>query len=142
MDNLAAQHEHAKSMNDKAAESANIVFKSLLLVNGGAAVAMLAFVSNLASSNIVDILPIVSPLSWFGWGVVAVVAAMTFSYFTTFSNVSVSYSDLAADAAAAARWRKSYTIFFALSFVSGMASLGFFMYGLWAVTEAVRQLVI
>ena len=66
--------------------------KALVLVNGAAGIAVLAFLGNLVTdgSNFESELltNAVKPIIWFSWGVVAAVLSIGLSYFTNISNTN------------------------------------------------------
>ena len=69
--------------------SANLALRTAVLVNGGAAVAMLAYVGSL---NAKDAALVAGSLIWFAWGVAAALAGMLLAYFTNFSNMRLAQS--------------------------------------------------
>jgi hypothetical protein len=77
----ASLDEFALSINDSSIKSADVMLRNCLLINGGAAVAILAFmgtvISKDAGSHIGDI---AGGLTYFAWGVIASVVALGLSY--------------------------------------------------------------
>lgn len=138
--------EYGRIMNEQASHNANIVLRTLLMVNGGAAVALLAFVGRIVSLDVLkqssDVSGLTLPLLWFGWGVVAAVIAMTFAYFTNYLNGAHSFALHAKDGVLAGRVAKAKTFFHVFAIISTAASLGFFVYGLFQVREAITTLML
>jgi hypothetical protein len=78
--------EFGKAINIAAIENANLALRYVLLINGGAAVAVLGFIGALvgrvALSGVIlpKIADAASSLTWFGAGVAAAALAMGFAY--------------------------------------------------------------
>lgn len=143
-DNLEKYFEFAKAANEQAVNNANVVLRSLLIINGGAAVALLAFVGSMVTSEALgladNIVELTAPLLWFGWGIVATIVAMAFAYLTNYSIVGYSFAIY--DSAPTQLWSRVATTFHVMALVSTLSSLGLFIYGLWSVRAAVTALVI
>jgi hypothetical protein len=89
---LQATNEFLATFNKGAMDSANLVLRTLVLINGGAAIAVLTFLSGVAAKDKVDLAhvgPVASTITFFAWGVAAAAAAMAFAYFTNFSTSHV-----------------------------------------------------
>ena len=146
-----ALREHAKSINEAAATSANHALRTALLINGGAAVSMLAFIGGLVSNGKVlvgaQLASVAAPLVWFALGVALAGLATAFAYFTNFSNVGSAnsmrrlweYPWLEATTASK-RWLKSYYVCLGISVLSGFGSLGLFVFGMYKVWKAILTL--
>jgi hypothetical protein len=79
------QTEFGNKANDAAVKAAEEVIKASILINGGSAVAMLAFIGTLASKDLLSpaqLTEITKPLLWFGFGVASAVVGAAFAYFT------------------------------------------------------------
>lgn len=76
------QYEHASKTHERnhqmhvdsrkaALDAANLAIRSIILVNGGAVVALLAFLSSLESNQAdkFQMTSLVAPIEWFAWGV-------------------------------------------------------------------------
>ena len=92
-----AHREHDRNsqfradVNEMTVRSSDNALRAALLINGGAAVSMLAFISGLVGQNRIDaaqMRDIASSLMIFAFGVAAAVAAMAFSYFTNYYTVA------------------------------------------------------
>jgi hypothetical protein len=78
--------------NEKAIETSNAVIKSGLLINGGAAVALLGFLASIAkdSADAQAILPqAAGALMFFAWGVVFSVLASCLAYLTHWATMRI-----------------------------------------------------
>lgn len=131
--------EFAKSVNEQAINSSNVVMRSLLLINGGSAVALLAFVGSISSKEGIDfsqvILALSDPLLLFGWGVAIAVFAMMFAYFTNFSTVGHTFAE--AGSSEERRYGAWKTAFHVASVLAAFASLLLFLWGIYEVRGAV-----
>ena len=81
--------EFSTRVDDSAVKSADAALRNLLLINGGAAVAILAFMGAVISKNtgttkVVD--DIAGGLTYFAWGVITSVAALCLSYLVHFAT--------------------------------------------------------
>lgn len=143
--------EHAIKINEAAATSANQALRTALLINGGAAVSMLAFIGGLVSNGKVPVgsqlASIAAPLIWFAVGVAFAGLATAFAYFTNYSNVGAANSMLRIwehpwhkETTASKRWMKSYYISLVVSVLAGFVSLGLFVFGMVSVWNAVLSL--
>jgi hypothetical protein len=133
------------SLNEAAMKGADAALRAALLINGGAAVSVLAFVGGLASQNRIELeqlKDVANSLALFAFGVVAAVAGLALAYFTNLSAASYVGSrqhDLkrpfVGPGDAKILWLKS-----ALHAAAAMAfvlSLVLFIYGMFEVKNAV-----
>ncbi len=86
----ANRHDEFQNINHQATETANITIKSALLINGGAAVAVLSLLASFISKD-KDMSAVVSAtapaLLYFAWGVAISVVALALAYFTHYANL-------------------------------------------------------
>ena len=78
-----SNREFFDSCNSAAIEFTGIAIKAFLLINGGAAVAMMGFVATVVSkpgSLVLEMPMIVAALTWFGWGVGAAALCAGLAY--------------------------------------------------------------
>jgi hypothetical protein len=132
------------SVNRAAIDAGNLAFRMALLVNGGAAVALLSFVGGLAADQKRALAP---TLVWFAWGVVAAGAGIAFTYFTNYCMTGVAYSQLKqwkhpylTPGPATKYWQLFNIIFHLAAVAAGLSSLGFFIAGMFTVSEAISRL--
>jgi len=81
--------------NKAAIETANLALRMALLINGGAAVSVLAFIGGLASKERFDVhqlAPVSASLVLFAWGVAAATLALALSYFTNYFMAGIASS--------------------------------------------------
>jgi hypothetical protein len=93
------EHErHAKLLEiiqEGALKSVDAAFRAALLINGGAAISVLAFVGGLVAQNRIhlgQLNEVASSLMFFAFGVVAAAIAMILSYFTIYAVAVHQYS--------------------------------------------------
>jgi hypothetical protein len=133
-------YDHFKSANEQAVASSNAVLRSLILINGGAAVAILAFIGSIFGRESVNITENVSavtkPLLWFGWGVAIAVISMIFAYFTHYFTAWHSQATPPAHI-----WPGRFKVIFHLFAISSaLVSLAFFVCGMYQVSSSVAGL--
>ena len=133
------QFEFAKSVNEKTIDLSTTVLRSLLLIHGGGAVALLSFIAAISGNDNLKlggkIVALATPLMWFGWGIVATIAAMICAYFTNLFTVGHAFAE--GGSASETRNRRAKA---ALHFLAGMAvlaSVGLFLCGLSNVRRAI-----
>lgn len=133
-----------------ALESANIAIRPMILVNGGAVVALLAFVSALASSgagNAVSVSELAAPIRWFALGVGLSVFLAALSYLVNLldSDISncVEFSwthPYVTETAGASRLRPLRTTIFVLALIVAVGVLVMFAFGILDVTKTILLL--
>ncbi|GAA0326616.1 hypothetical protein GCM10009087_41140 [Sphingomonas oligophenolica] len=133
-----AKDEYAKSVNEKAIDSSNMVLKTLILIHGGSAVALLAFIGNLSgkTSPILGgkIGSLATTIIWFGWGVAITVAAMTCAYFTNYLTVGHAFADIEETKKRYAFWKAAFHI---PAVLLTLSSLCLFLFGMYQVRDAI-----
>lgn len=134
-----AFHEY---INKSAIDSAQLAFRMLMLINGGAAVALLAFIAKLDAAHRGAL---ADTLVWFASGVGFAVAGVALTYFTNFFLAGISGS-------MERRWEHPYlvdgphtklyrclrTIFHIAAVVVGLLSLVTFVWGVLDVRDALH----
>lgn len=155
--------EHAKRAHDlnrqmsadfikAAVDSANLAIRSLTLINGGAVVALLAFIGALESGDAGDSVrleELVDPIWWFAVGVGCAACAAMCAYLVNMSDADLSNS-------VRLTWDHPYVVphkgdcvrtavrqfFFYFGILLAVGSLGSFFFGIAAVTAAISALSI
>ena len=146
----AAQRAHHRSnefacqINDAAINAANLTLRMALLINGGAAVALLTFVGNLPAEQR---RALAATLDWFAWGVVAAVAGLACAYFTNHglavqerSKTFIDVPPYVIDGANTKRWRHFVLLFRVLAIILGCGSVILFLVGMLGVRAALTKL--
>ncbi len=140
--------EALQNFNKAAIESANIAIRSLLLVNGGASVALLAFVGAVESGNSeINSRVLVEPIRWFAFGVGAAVLTALFAYLVNLLDALIAGS-------MSRNWDHPYIhdtpmakklifrrrlLFFAALLAAVFSAISFFL-GVWSITAALSNL--
>jgi hypothetical protein len=155
IDRAYAQFDRRSSGRAQASEmmmqSGSLVAKSILLVNGGAAIALLAFLANVFGLSDLDsdrarlLDAVLRSLVYFAWGVFAAVVCMGAAFFANQATVRDYDSEELSfepphvrDTAGSLRWRAAYRTFLALAVASAFASTVLFALGVTEVTAVLR----
>ena len=146
----AAQRAHdrseafARQVNEAAINGANLAVRMVLLINGGAAVALLTFVGGIPSEQK---RAVAATLDWFAWGVAAAVAALACAYFTNHGLAvqerSKTWTDKPPYVIAGPNtkgWSNFVLVFRFLAIVAGIGSLILFVVGMLSVRAALTKL--
>lgn len=128
--------------NQQAVDLSNIAMRTLILVNGGAAVAMLAFIGSLVGDNSLtssnDIAELTTPLLWFGWGVGMAAFTMFFAYFTNYATAEHA-TVVDTDDAQSKRYGILKVAMHVAAMLSAFSSLALFILGMYRVTGAIIE---
>lgn len=119
-----------------------------LIINGGAAVTVLAFLGSLASKvDIADLRVMASTIVWFALGVALAVLAMALAYLTNYCHGSAGRSmdkvwehPYVVPVPSTKRWKFAANVFHLSAFVVGLASLVMFVCGMIQVRDAIGKL--
>ncbi len=142
------EHQFGFQVAQFASENAARALKSVLLINGGAAIALLAFIGNFVAADedrFADRLAeLIAPVIWFAWGVALSVISMAFAYLTLYCAANRSHSrdrvwdhPYNVDTAASRRWHVGAVLTEVIATITGFTSLGCFLWGMYAVREAI-----
>lgn len=140
--------EYAKQVNEATIQSGQLALRMSMLINGGAAVSVLAFIGTIVSKVGADAVPnVASTILWFACGVAAAVVGMALAYCTNYAHVTVARSydksyehPYMVDTPSTARWTKLANIAHVGAFIVGLTSIVFFVIGLFAVRHAIAHL--
>ena len=128
-------------VNEAAIKSGDATLRMLMLINGGAAAALLTFTGNL--TNAAQKLSFANTLVWFATGVACAVAGVALSYFTNFFMAEHTTSlkriwehPYTEPTDASKRYRRLNVLFHFLAVVAGLLSLAAFVYGMLQVRNA------
>lgn len=86
-----SDHDHrawAEKTNETAVKMAHEILRTLIIVHGGATIAMLSFIGSTVGSgklNGAGATLLAQPLMRFGWGIVITIGAMVGAYFTDYA---------------------------------------------------------
>lgn len=130
--------------------SANNALRTLVIIHGGAVIALLAFIGNVMSSEKYDNSSIVlfsDPLLYFCLGIAAVILSMAFAYFTSYClgtsiaerNHQYQYPYVV-HTKKSKNWHVASAIAEVFAVMLGFVSLGLFVYGMVEARDALRAL--
>lgn len=133
------ENEFGRRANEAAVDNASFAIRSLLLINGGAGVALLAFIGALVSKDSKispDRIPnLAYPLTWFAWGVAFASAAAALAYLTNYCIAGMSIlrersyeSPFVRDTSRSICYRRWAFSLHLVSVLAGLASLFAFLY--------------
>jgi hypothetical protein len=145
-----ASFDFALKTNTAAIDSSNLALRTAMLINGGAAISVLAFAGGLASRDKVplgQLTQIASTLVWFAFGVAVATLSMGLAYFTNICVTGSSFSQLKTfqhpyleDTPKSRRYRLAAEVFRWLAVVGAVTSLALFISGMFAVKIAIGSL--
>jgi hypothetical protein len=137
--------------NKAAIDAANLSLRTLVIVNGGAAIAVLTFLGGVASKDKIDFVKVgvvAGTLKWFALGVALAVSAMALAYLTHFATASITSSQIRAwehpyvsAGPKTARWRRINLLFHISAMLVAFGSLALFLAGMFAASDAVTHLL-
>lgn len=140
--------QYAEWANKAAIDNANLTLRTLMVINGGAAIAVLAFVGTLVGGNtgefVDDLERATAPLTWFAWGVALTTLGMGFAYITNYCiTSSITFRQhnwqhpYVEETERSNRWAKWGIGFQIAAIVLAVKSLGCFLVGMYAVRTAI-----
>jgi hypothetical protein len=137
--------------NAAAIDNANLALRTAVLINGGAAVSVLAFIGGLTSQGKLtfgpQLIQIATTLIWFALGVAAATLAMGLSYFTNYCIAVQSFCQqrqyehpYLVETGTSRRWKRAAITFQLLAIGLAFGSLFLFIYGMLEVKNAIAHL--
>lgn len=128
------------AMNDAAIKASSLAVRTALLINGGAAIALISFIGHLPPSKMKTV---AETIIWFAWGVVASASALVLAYFTHYSMAGFinshqrSYDAPFVTAGATTnRWLQWKRFFHISAALCGLLSIVLFILGMFEVRDA------
>jgi hypothetical protein len=138
--------------NKAAIEGANLALRTLIVINGGAALGILTFLSGVASKDKVDfskVGAVADTIRYFAIGVACALAAMALSYFTNFFMAGVEGRKMRIwehpyleDTPDSLRMKRLNKLFHILAFLAAFASLVLFLVGMFAASDKITHLLV
>src|SRR5215471_11785114 len=130
----------ANMLNEASVNGGNLALRMVLLINGGAAVALLSFMNALPKEQKQAI---AGALAWLAWGVVAAALALGMAYFTNrcaagaqLSRQTQYQAPYVVPGPRTAMWTRFYWAFHILAVLFGLTSLVLFVVGMLQVKSA------
>jgi hypothetical protein len=145
------QHVLVEYLNKGAMDSGTAALRALILINGGAAAATLAFLGGLIGQGRIKVdehfYDVTRSLLWFATGVALAAFALGLAYLTNASAASAAASyqktwvhPYIEGTAASKRWNWARVIFQLLAIACALASVLVFVGGMWSVRGAIITL--
>jgi hypothetical protein len=135
---------------EAASKSAEVAVKTSVLVNGGAAVAVLALMGGMLGKDILTVRQVAdvsSSLMWFACGVGAGITALAFIYLMNYSaaartrwQIRVYEAPFVQDTPQSWYMRHVYTIAHTIAVAVAVISVGLFIYGVLDVRDSIARL--
>ena len=153
-ENAQRSHDHLDNninrIDEATIKSSETALRAAILINGGAAVSLLAFLGALASQKIYkigDLKDTINSLGIFAYGVGFAASGIALSYITHYLSVGFLTSKVktyeppfVSEGEASQRWLWGKNIFHVLALLAGLGSLCFFVSGISSVKFALTQL--
>jgi hypothetical protein len=137
-------------VNEATIKSGDSALRAALLINGGAAVSVLAFIGGLVAQGkikVEQLNDVAGSLTWFAIGTACAVLAMAASYFTNYFMAGMASSKARKwehpylEDTPKTKWMQSLNrVFHVLAVIAGIGSLVIFVVGMLDVREAITHL--
>jgi protein-S-isoprenylcysteine O-methyltransferase Ste14 len=136
--------DFARGSSQAAVENANIALRTLVLINGGAAVAVLAFLGGIDETKTSELLDdLTLPVVWFAWGVALAALGIGLAYLTNFCITNSIWDrkhnyvhPYVVETPKSQSWSRWATFFQVLAMIAALGSLGCFLTGIYSVRAA------
>lgn len=140
--------DYGNRVNGAVAETSHNTLRALIIINGGAAITVLAFIGQIVSSDKLKVsatlADVTTPIIWFAIGVALAVVGSGAAYFTNYS-LAVRTSAMThhydrpyiRPTKKSKYWQIGAIVFQIIAVLAASASLGFFVYGMFEVQKAV-----
>jgi hypothetical protein len=139
-------------VNKATIDSANLALRFLIVINGGAAIAVLTFLGGVASKDNIDfgkVGDVAHTLRYFAIGVALALAGMAFSYLTNYFMVSIESSKKKSfehpylvDGPKTDLMRRLNGVFHVGAFLSALVSLSLFVVGMYIASDKITHLLV
>jgi hypothetical protein len=140
------------NVNQEAIGASNLTLRTLVIINGGAAIAVLTFLGGVAAKDKVDfeqVSSVAGTIKWFAFGVALAVLGMALSYLTHYATASISTSRVnnwehpyVVDGPKTKGWRRTTGAFHVAAIVVAIGSLILFLVGMLMTSYAITHLVV
>ena len=145
-----ANQDFRAEINKETVSASNLTLRTLVLINGGAAIGVLTFLGGVASKTSVDLArvgDVASTIKWFAFGVALAVAGMALAYLTHYSNGEQAGTMLrtwehpyVVDTGKSKVWRRVNLIVHAAAILAAITSLISFLIGMFNTSNAVTRM--
>ncbi len=140
--------EYGDGVNKAAVESGHKALQAIMVINGGAGIALLAFIGSIASKDGINaVAGLASTLHWFAYGVGLTALAMGVAYLVNYCYAN-SASEMrrtwehpyVSDTASSISWRWVGIFFHAVTLGAALLALWFFVFGMLQVQDEVATM--
>jgi hypothetical protein len=138
--------------NKAAIEGANLALRTLIVINGGAAIAVLTFLGGVASKDKIDFTKVgavADTIKYFAIGVACSLAAMALSYCTSFFMAGVEgrkrkiwEHPYLEETPQSRQMRTLNIVFHVAAFLTALVSLVLFIAGMFAASDKITHLLV
>ncbi|SFJ72486.1 hypothetical protein [Bradyrhizobium sp. cf659] len=145
-----ANQDFRTEINKETVSASNLTLRTLVLINGGAAIGVLTFLGGVASKTSVDFArvgDVASTIKWFAFGVALAVAGMALAYLTHYANGENAGSmkrtwehPYLIDTPKSRIWRRVNLIFHSAAILAAITSLVLFLIGMFSTSDAVTHM--
>jgi hypothetical protein len=147
-----ANRDFHSYVNKEAVDTSNLTLRTLVVINGGAAIAVLTFLGGVAAKDKVDFAQVglvAGTIKWVAFGVALAVLGMALAYLTHFATAFISASFLnnwehpyVADGPKTNSWRRITRAFHIAAIFVAIASLVLFLIGMFTTSNAITHMLI
>jgi heme/copper-type cytochrome/quinol oxidase subunit 1 len=133
-------------------EGANLALRTLIVINGGAAIAILTFLGGVASKDKIDFTKVgavADTIRYFAIGVALGLVGMALSYFTNYFVAGVEGAKrriwehpYLEETPRSKRMHRLNVVFHVAAFVAALASLILFVVGMFAASDKITHLLV
>jgi len=129
--------------NEAASESGRAAGRVFVLINGGAAVALLGLIGGLAGAECFEdrqIQRFGSNLIWFAWGVALAAGSLGLGYLVNYCHAGAARTQIVDPGSSQKGWLWPANAFLIAAIFAGVLSLAAFLLGMFAVRDALSLL--
>ncbi len=153
-----ARREHDKNrdfhtdVNKNAVDASNLTLRTLVVINGGAAIAVLTFLGGVAAKDKVDFAHVgrvAHTIIWFAFGVALAVTSLALAYCTHYATAATSSSyamnwehPYLSDGPKTRRWRWIKRGIHLASATTALASMVLFLIGMFTASTAITDMLV
>jgi hypothetical protein len=138
-------------VNKSTIDTSSLTLRTLVIINGGAAIAVLTFLGGIASKDKVDfgqVGLVAGTIKWFAFGVALSVFGMALAYLTNYAIAGVANSLLnnwehpyLSDGPKTKLWRRANRIFHVAAIFASIGSLVLFLIGMFTASNAITHML-
>jgi hypothetical protein len=137
-------------VNKGTVDTANLTLRTLVIINGGAAIAVLTFLGGLAGkekTGFGQVGVVAGSIKWFAFGVALAVFGIALAYLTNFASAGIASSQVnswehpyVTDGPKTKYWRRTNRSFHIAAIIVAIGSIVMFMVGMFSTSDAITHL--